>query len=150
MEESEGPVIPPPVEVGRFRPVAIPSLIGIGAGITASIAIQNGFAIGLGTLDELIIGIFLCAAGLSLAALWEVGRSRSWEIWLGLIPPFVLLLSAIYVIPICGISLAVTVWAGLSLAWAEQRLPPFRLGIWWGMGGTCGVISGSVLAALIT
>ena len=127
----------------------VPPVLGIFSGL---IAHQDRFAdrfdLGLGDFDGLVIGCLLVIGLLSLLGLLIHPMSRVIDHAIGVSLVVSVVLAMILLGRICGVSVALTMWSVISISWSNRPLPPFRIGLWHGLGGCTGVIVGSIFASI--
>jgi len=126
-----------------------PPVFGLISGWVAHhVTLAGRFTLGLGDFDGLVFGCLLVAGLLCLLGIIIHPMSRIIDYIIGVSVVMLGVLGMIVIGRICGVSAALTMWAILSISWSNRSLPPFRIGLWHGLGGCTGVIVGSILASV--
>ena len=126
-----------------------PPAFGIFSGWSAHrVTFAERFYLGLGDFDGLVTGCLFVIGLLSLLGLLIHPMSRVLDYVIGVSLVVSVVLGMILLGRICGVSAALTMWTVISISWSNRPLPPFRIGLWHGLGGCTGVIVGSILASI--
>ena len=140
--------------------VVIPALTGGATGMFVQFLIDSGYfpsPWSLGTyLDSLwnvhvaLIAVMI-SGSLAIFSYWSYkGKENSlFEFIIGSLA-MVVLAMLISTMRGCGLFLLLLVWFFSSASWGRYEMPPFRLGVWWGMGLVIGSLSGVLALDLRT
>ena len=140
--------------------VAIPSLVGAVTGMIAQLLIDSEHLPSPWRLDGYLDSIWnmhaalLCVAitgSLAMLAYWQYkGKQFSLTEFIMGGLSMIVFASLISSMRGCGAFLLLLLWFFSSASWGRYELPPFRLGVWWGMGFVVGALSGVLAMDLRT
>ena len=132
----------------------IPALVGAASGILAQMLIDSGRFVNPWSKDDYFhtiwnmhVALFCVAViGLFTMLLFFLYKKRRSELVEFVAGGLSLMLLALLMTSMrgCGAFVLMLFWFAASGSWARHELPPFRLGVWWGMGLVIGALAGAL------